>query len=43
MNHASVVMSLYFAKNARSESSCYFGNTGLIAYDDPRNGNCTYA
>jgi hypothetical protein len=35
VNHASVVMNEYFAKNQRTDSTCYFGNTGIVAYSDP--------
>ncbi|WJX95837.1 hypothetical protein P8452_77110 [Trifolium repens] len=43
VNHASVVMNEYFAKNQRTDSTCYFGNTGIVAYSDPSIGNCVYA
>ncbi|XP_058728446.1 major pollen allergen Ole e 10-like [Vicia villosa] len=44
--HASVVMNQYFAKNQRTNSSCYFGNTGLIVYDPISSGgrqDCVFA
>ncbi|MCH83093.1 carbohydrate-binding X8 domain-containing protein [Trifolium medium] len=43
VNHAAVVMNEYFAKNQRTDSSCSFGNSGIVAYNDPSVGNCTYA
>jgi hypothetical protein len=34
LNHASVVMNLYYASTRRSDSSCNFNNPGVIKFTD---------
>ena len=35
INHASVIMNLYYQANGREDMSCYFKNTGCIVMKDP--------
>ncbi|KAK2437631.1 hypothetical protein P8452_33526 [Trifolium repens] len=43
LNHASVVMNQYYAKNGRNDWDCYFRGSALIVVNDPSYGNCKYA
>ncbi|WJX10380.1 hypothetical protein P8452_01114 [Trifolium repens] len=42
LNHASVVMDMYYAFNGRTDSSCNFSNSGIISHTDPSYGNCIF-
>uniref|UniRef100_A0A803MJ04 X8 domain-containing protein n=1 Tax=Chenopodium quinoa TaxID=63459 RepID=A0A803MJ04_CHEQI len=42
VNHASVVMDLYFQKAGRSAFNCDSSKTGLLAVTDPSYGGCLY-
>ncbi|XP_049934801.1 glucan endo-1,3-beta-glucosidase-like isoform X2 [Nymphaea colorata] len=42
INHASVVMNLYYSANGRQPHTCSFGNSGLITTVDPSYGSCVY-
>ncbi|KAL4603125.1 hypothetical protein ACB092_10G103200, partial [Castanea dentata] len=35
INHASIIMNLYYQANGRKDMSCYFKNTGCIVMKDP--------
>jgi hypothetical protein len=35
VNHASVVMNMYYVLNRRTNSSCNFSNSGIISLTDP--------
>jgi hypothetical protein len=35
LNHASVVMNQYYAKNGRNDWDCYFRGSALIVVNDP--------
>ncbi|KAK9696937.1 hypothetical protein RND81_08G005800 [Saponaria officinalis] len=43
INHASVVMNLYFQKYGHFDHSCSFLGTGLIVLTDPSYENCLYS
>ncbi|KAL9224409.1 hypothetical protein vseg_000443 [Gypsophila vaccaria] len=42
INHASVVMNLYFQKYGHDDHTCSFKNSGIIVLTDPSYGNCLY-
>ncbi|XP_073284069.1 major pollen allergen Ole e 10-like [Primulina huaijiensis] len=42
INHASVVMNLYFQSRGRQNWNCEFGGTGLRVITDPSYGSCSY-
>ncbi|CAA2996470.1 glucan endo-1,3-beta-D-glucosidase-like [Olea europaea var. sylvestris] len=42
MNHASVVMNLYYQKAGRHYWNCDFKNSGLTVVTDPSYGDCKY-
>ncbi|KZV29722.1 hypothetical protein F511_05816, partial [Dorcoceras hygrometricum] len=42
INHASVVMNLYYQSRAREYWTCSFTGSGLRVIDDPSYGNCSY-
>ncbi|XP_031490916.1 major pollen allergen Ole e 10-like [Nymphaea colorata] len=42
INHASVVMNLYYSANGRQPYTCSFANSGLITTVDPSYGSCVY-
>ncbi|KAB1221367.1 Glucan endo-1,3-beta-glucosidase [Morella rubra] len=42
INHASVVMNLYYQATGRDNPSCDFNNTGLTVMKDPSYGDCKY-
>ncbi|KAM3735417.1 hypothetical protein ACB098_10G086700 [Castanea mollissima] len=42
INHASVIMNLYYQANGRKDMSCYFKNTGCIVMKDPSYDECKY-
>ncbi|KAK7855206.1 glucan endo-1 [Quercus suber] len=42
INHASVIMNLYYQAFGRENSSCDFKNTGCIVMKDPSYGNFKY-
>ncbi|XP_031490690.1 glucan endo-1,3-beta-D-glucosidase-like [Nymphaea colorata] len=42
LNHASVVMNLYYSANGRQPYTCSFGNSGLITIVDPSYGSCVF-
>ncbi|KAJ7968890.1 glucan endo-1,3-beta-glucosidase-like [Quillaja saponaria] len=43
INHASVVMNLYYQSNGRNNWNCDFRGSGLIVGTDPSYGACKYA
>ncbi|XP_068651428.1 glucan endo-1,3-beta-glucosidase 4-like [Aristolochia californica] len=43
VNHASVVMNLYYKMNKQQSSACYFAGTALTVLEDPSYGSCVYA
>uniref|UniRef100_A0A7C8YUT7 Glucan endo-1,3-beta-D-glucosidase n=2 Tax=Opuntia streptacantha TaxID=393608 RepID=A0A7C8YUT7_OPUST len=43
INHASVVMNLYFQKAGRATHNCDFSNSALIVLTDPSYGGCLYS
>ncbi|XP_049934776.1 major pollen allergen Ole e 10-like [Nymphaea colorata] len=42
INHASVVINIYYSANGRQPHTCSFGNSGLITTVDPSYGSCVY-
>ncbi|XP_057996990.1 glucan endo-1,3-beta-D-glucosidase-like isoform X2 [Hevea brasiliensis] len=42
INHASVVMNLYYQSNGRNSWNCDFKDSGLISKNDPSYGDCHY-
>ncbi|KAJ9690943.1 hypothetical protein PVL29_013210 [Vitis rotundifolia] len=42
INHASVVMNLYYQQMGRNQWNCDFRNSGLIAVTDPSHDGCQY-
>ncbi|KAF5948691.1 hypothetical protein HYC85_014648 [Camellia sinensis] len=42
INHASIVMNLYYQCNGRNKWNCDFKNSALITMTDPSYGNCVY-
>ncbi|EEF42676.1 hydrolase, hydrolyzing O-glycosyl compounds, putative [Ricinus communis] len=42
INHASVVMNLYYQSKGRNTWNCDFKNSGLISKKDPSYGCCSY-
>ncbi|XP_074274283.1 major pollen allergen Ole e 10-like [Silene latifolia] len=42
INHASIVMNIYFQKNGRTASTCSFTSSGLMVLSDPSYGSCSY-
>ncbi|OIT31803.1 PREDICTED: major pollen allergen Ole e 10-like [Nicotiana attenuata] len=42
INHASVVMNLWYQLEGRQTVSCWFKNTALITITDPSYGNCQF-
>ncbi|KAK1258798.1 Glucan endo-1,3-beta-D-glucosidase [Acorus gramineus] len=43
INHASVVMNLYYQSRGRNPWNCFFKNSAIITVTDPSYGNCVYA
>ncbi|XP_028072254.1 glucan endo-1,3-beta-D-glucosidase [Camellia sinensis] len=42
INHASIVMNLYYQCKGRNKWNCDFKNSALITMTDPSYGNCVY-
>ncbi|MCD9643348.1 hypothetical protein HAX54_030750 [Datura stramonium] len=42
INHASVVMNMYYQSNPTHPVSCWFRNSALITITDPSYGNCKF-
>ncbi|XP_056684744.1 major pollen allergen Ole e 10-like isoform X2 [Spinacia oleracea] len=43
INHASVVMNLYYQKAGRAAFNCDFSNSAVVVVTDPSYGSCLYA
>ncbi|KAK1301501.1 Glucan endo-1,3-beta-D-glucosidase [Acorus calamus] len=43
INHASVVMNLYYQSRGRNPWNCFFKNSAIVTVTDPSYGNCVYA
>ncbi|KAF1002056.1 major pollen allergen Ole e 10 [Apium graveolens] len=42
INHASVVMNLYYQCKGRNQWNCHFGGSGLVTITDPSYDSCVY-
>ncbi|WOH03063.1 hypothetical protein DCAR_0522454 [Daucus carota subsp. sativus] len=42
INHASVVMNLYYQCKGRNQWNCHFGGSGLVTITDPSYSSCVY-